>query len=141
MHELEVPARLRLAGSTISRRLAGGLSFFSLAVALFAIAPGVSAQNTTFKGEITDEHLNCIQTPMKAPEGVNDKASCVLYWAHYVQPPSKYVLYDAATKTTYQLSDQDLVQPYVAEKVQVTGKLDPATKTIMVTGIKVENTK
>lgn len=103
----------------------------------FSSLPVSAAQNpATFKGEVTDEHLNCIQTPMKAVQGVNDKTSCVLYWAHFVQPPSKYVLYDAATKTTYQLSDQNLVQPYVAEKVVVTGKLDPATKTIQVTGIK-----
>ncbi len=81
--------------------------------------------------------MNCIQTPVKAVPGVTDKVSCVLYWAHFVQPPSKFVLYDAASKKTYQLSDQNLVQPYVGEKVQVTGKLDAGTKTIEVTGIKV----
>jgi len=110
---------------------------FLLVVGLLLALPAAAAQApATFKGEITDEHLNCIQTPMKAAPGINDKLSCVLYWAHFVQPPSKYVLYDAATKQTYQLSDQNLVQPYVAEKVMVTGKLDPATKTIQVTDIK-----
>jgi hypothetical protein len=107
-------------------------------VSCFLVVPSVGAQNaSTFKGEITDEHLNCIQTPVKAVQGVTDKVSCVLYWAHFVQPPSKYVLYDAASKKTYQLSDQNLVQPYVGEMVEVTGKLDAATKTIDVTGIKV----
>ena len=127
----------------IPRPTAGKVHFlfaiilFLLVLRLFLALPVAAAQNpTTFKGEITDEHLNCIQTPMKAAPGLNDKLSCVLYWAHFVQPPSKYVLYDAATKTTYQLSDQNLVQPYVAEKVTVTGKLDPATKTIQVTDIK-----
>lgn len=107
-------------------------------VSFLLVVPSVRAQNaSTFKGEITDEHLNCIQTPVKAVPGVTDKVSCVLYWAHFVQPPSKFVLYDAASKKTYQLSDQNLVQPYVGEKVQVTGKLDAGTKTIEVTGIKV----
>ena len=110
---------------------------FLLVVRLFLALPVAAAQTpATFKGEITDEHLNCIQTPMKAVPGVNDKLSCVLYWAHFVQPPSKYVLYDATSKTTYQLSDQNLVQPYVAEKVVVTGKLDPTTKTIQITDIR-----
>jgi hypothetical protein len=93
---------------------------------------------TTFKGTITDEQLNCVQTPMKAPDGVTDKISCVLYYAHFVKPGSKYVLYDAATKTTYQLDDQDLVQPYVgAKNVEITGTLDAATKTIKVWQISV----
>jgi len=106
-------------------------------VALFgAPRPAVAAGNT-YNGEITDEQLNCVQTPVKAPEGIKNKDACVLYYAHSAQPNSKYVLYDAATKTTYQLDDQDLVQPYVGEKVQVTGTLNAATKTIKVTGIKV----
>jgi hypothetical protein len=110
---------------------------FLLVLRVFLALPVAAAQTSaTFKGEITDEHLNCVQTPMKAVDGIHDKLSCVLYWAHFVQPPSKYVLYDAATKTTYQLSDQNLVQPYVAENVMVTGKLDPVTKTIQVTDIK-----
>lgn len=104
---------------------------------LFAMPRFSAAEGNTFSGEITDEHLNCLQTPMKAAEGIKQKDACVLYWAHSVQPNSKYVLYDAATKTTYQLDDQDIVQPYVGEKVQVTGTVNAATKTIKVTGIKV----
>jgi hypothetical protein len=111
--------------------LAGTLLF------LFGIVRFAAAQGNTFNGEITDEHLNCVQTPMKATEGIKTKDACVLYWAHSVQPNSKYVLYDAATKTAYQLDDQDAVQPYVGEKVQVTGTLNAATKTIKVTGVKV----
>ena len=94
------------------------------------------AQGTTFKGEITDEHLNCVQTPVKAVEGITKKEGCVLYWAHFGKPPSKFVLYDAATKTTYQLDDQNWVQPYVGEAVQITGILNAATKTIHITGVK-----
>ena len=100
--------------------------------------PAVQAQvTTTYKGEIADAQLNCIQTPMRVSADIKDKTSCVLYYAHFVKPPNKYVLYDPATKTTYQLDDQDLVQPYVGAKtVQITGTLDAATKTIHVKEIK-----
>ena len=109
----------------------------SLLVVLFLFAcQFAAAQGTTFNGEITDEHLNCIQMPVKAVTGITKKEACVLYWAHFAKPPSKYVLYDAATKITYLLDDQNLVQPFVSEKVQVTGTLNAATKTIHVTGAK-----
>ena len=118
------------------KRLLGWI--VSLAAALSFMAASSPAQGNTYKGEITDEQLNCVQTPLKAYEGVKDKTSCVLYWAHSAQPNSKFVLYDAATKTTYQLDNQDLVQPYAGEKVEVTGTLNSANKTIKVTNIKVD---
>jgi hypothetical protein len=107
-----------------------------LIVLILIVVPFAAAQTATFKGEITDEHLNCIQTPVKAVEGVTKKEGCVLYWAHFAKPPSKFVLYDAATKTTYQLDDQNWVEPYVGETVQITGTLNAATKTIHITGVK-----
>lgn len=109
----------------------GRLLFLLLAMVQFA-----AGQSATFNGEITDEHLNCIQTPVKAVQGITKKEACVLYWAHFAKPPSKYVLYDAATKTAYQLDDQNWVQPYVGETVQITGTLNAPTKTIHVTGVK-----
>jgi hypothetical protein len=108
----------------------------SLVVLLLFACQVATAQGNTFNGEITDEHLNCVQAPLKAVAGITTKEACVLYWAHFAKPQSKYVLYDAATKTTYQLDDQNLVQPFVGEKVQVTGTLNAATKTIRVSGVK-----
>ena len=107
---------------------------------LFVIVPCATGQGpSTFKGELADEQLNCIQTPVKAPLEIKDKTSCMLYFAHFVKPGSKYVLYDLETKTKYQLDDQDLVQPYVgAKNVQITGTLDAATKTIHVKEIRVK---
>src|SRR5690242_14473737 len=112
------------------------LALCCLLILLLSAVQFATAQDATFKGEITDEHLNCIQTPVKAVEGITKKEGCVLYWAHFAKPPSKFVLYDAATKTTYQLDDQNSVQPYVGEAVQITGTLNAATKTIHVTGVK-----
>lgn len=111
----------------------------AVAAALFFISASSAAQTNSYKGEITDEHLNCVQTPIKATQGITDKAECVMYWADFVQPASKLVLYDAATKTVYNLDDQNLVRPYIAEKVEVAGTLNPANKTIKVTGIKVDD--
>ena len=115
------------------KRIALGLA--ALLLLLLGMTQGAAAQDKTFTGDIADEHLNCEQTPMKAPEGVKDKIVCVLYYARYAQPASKYVLYDPATKSTYQLDDQDRAMPYAGEKVTVTGTLNAATKTIKVTKI------
>jgi hypothetical protein len=123
----------RVAGAFVA-----SLSF----LLLFAVRPAAAQKPMTFNGTLADEHLNCLQNPVKAAAGVNDKTSCMLYWAHNAQPASKYVLYDESTKTTYQLDNQDLVQPYVgAKQVQITGTLDSGTKTIKVTGISVPDSK
>jgi hypothetical protein len=119
-----------------------GLAVSLLSLTLVAVRPAAGQNGTTFNGTLADEHLNCLQNPVKAVEGVTEKTSCMLYWAHHAQPASKYVLYDEATKTTYQLDNQDLVQPYVgAKRVQITGTLDAGTKTIKVTGIKVPDSQ
>jgi hypothetical protein len=99
-------------------------------------APFAAAQNKVFKGEITDEHLNCMKTPMKATAGIDDRHECVLYWAHFVQPPSKFVLYDAPAKKTYQLNDQWFGQLYAGRMVEIKGTLDSETNTITVKDIK-----
>ena len=119
----------------MNRFLAG---IAGMLVVMFFMVTNIAAQTSTFKGEITDDKLNCIQTPLRAPADIKEKYTCVLYWVHYAQPLGKFVLYDAATKTTYQLDDQNLVRPYVAAKVEVTGTLDAASKTIKVTGIKID---
>lgn len=115
------------------RRLIVGIAGLTFLTASY----GAAQSPKTFAGEITDEHLNCVQTPMKGPDGIKQKDACVLYWAHFATPPSKYVLYDAATKTTYRLDDQDRVQPYVGAKVLITGT--ESNKTIKVAGIKVDD--
>jgi len=47
----------------------------------------------------------------------------------------KYVLYDAASKTTYKLSDQKTPEKFAAKRVTVTGTLNEGTKTITVESI------
>lgn len=61
---------------------------------------------------------------------------CTTYCLHFKKTPGKYVLYNAATKTIYQLDDQAQTDFFTARKVKVTGTYDQATKTIHVTDIK-----
>ena len=53
-----------------------------------------------------------------------------------VQRGAKFVLFNAAAKTVYQLDDQKKPVQFAGTKVVVTGTLDASTKTIHVTGIK-----
>jgi uncharacterized protein YhbP (UPF0306 family) len=53
-----------------------------------------------------------------------------------VQHGAKYALFDAASKTTYQLDDQTKPAQFAGAKVSVMGTLDAPTKTIHVTSIK-----
>jgi hypothetical protein len=52
-----------------------------------------------------------------------------------VKAGAKFVLYDATSKTIYQLDDQNLAQ-YSGAKVAVTGTLNGSTKTIHVASVK-----
>jgi len=54
-----------------------------------------------------------------------------------VKAGSLYVLYDASTKTVYQLDDQKKPEQFAGKMVMVTGSLDAASKTIRVANIKV----
>ncbi len=47
----------------------------------------------------------------------------------------KYVLYDGATKTIYELDDQQKPADFAGKKVKITGTYDKGTKTIHVTNI------
>ena len=49
-----------------------------------------------------------------------------------VKSGAKYVLYDASTKTAYELDKQDKAKDLAGQKVKVEGTLDHATKTIHV---------
>jgi hypothetical protein len=53
-----------------------------------------------------------------------------------VKMGGKYVLFDGASKAVYQLDDQTKPKSFAGQKVQITGDLDKATKTIHVTEIK-----
>jgi len=100
------------------------------------LVPGFAAAKVqTFSGEIMDSP--CTKDggheAMFKKMGTTDPKACT---EACVKMGGKYVLFKGASKGFYQLDDQKKPQPFAGQKVQVTGTLDKATKTIHVTDIK-----
>jgi Protein of unknown function (DUF5818) len=102
--------------------------------ACLVLAPGLAAA-ATFTGEIMDSQ--CAKggghESMFKKLGTNDAKECTL---GCVKAGGKFVLFQGASKTFYWLDDQKKPEPFAGQKVQVTGNLDKATKTIHVADIK-----
>ena len=107
---------------------------FVLVVCGLLFAAGVSAQkDQTYSGEIMDSQcafLGGHQNMIKQGESSKDCTE------RCVKIGGKYALFDAGTKTAYQLDDQKKAAGFAGEKVKVTGTLNSSTKTIHVTDIK-----
>jgi hypothetical protein len=89
-----------------------------------------------FTGEIMDSacaKMGSHEGMMKAHAAIKDAKGCTL---GCVKNGAKFVLYDASTKTVYQLDDQQKPMQFAGEKVTVSGTLDESTKTIHVADIK-----
>jgi uncharacterized protein DUF5818 len=97
-----------------------------------AAAPSGAAQSYT--GEIMDSACAAMGSheAMMKQEGAKDAKECTL---KCVAGGSKFVLFDAASKTTYQLDDQTKPKDFAGQKVKVTGTLDSSTHTIHVENI------
>ena len=99
-------------------------------VLLAAATLSAAAQGTqTFTGVITDDMCPAgTHTHMKMgpTDGECARACVSLHGA-------AYVLWDG--KQAYGLSDQKTPESFAAQKVRVTGTLDPKTRTIQVTSI------
>ncbi|MGA8182298.1 MAG: DUF5818 domain-containing protein [Terriglobia bacterium] len=94
-----------------------------------AAAPAANANSIS--GEIMDSmcagmggHEQMLQSGK-----VKNARECTL---ECVRMGATFVLYNPATKTTYQLDDQKTPAQFAGEKVNVSGSLDAATKTIHV---------
>jgi uncharacterized protein DUF5818 len=91
------------------------------------------AKDTMFKGEIMDEA--CAKggghESMFKKMGTSDPKVCT---EACIKGGSKYVLFNA-DKTFYELSDQKKPASFAGQKVEVTGTLNKANKTIHVTEI------
>ena len=90
----------------------------------------------SFTGEIWDS--DCAKAgsheEMMKGEGSHNAKECTLECVSGMG--SKFVLYNKATKTIYELSDQDKAKEYAGQRVRVTGTYDSASKTIQVQSIK-----
>ena len=100
------------------------------------------AKDQTFTGEIFDSQCakNSSHAMMLKKEGMGDKdpndpmvkGMCT---KNCVKMGGKYVLFDAAKKTVYELDDQQKPEQFAGQNVKVKGTFDKATKTIHVTSI------
>jgi hypothetical protein len=99
---------------------------------------GTKAMATrVFEGEMMDEHcahMGGHEATMKA-EKLATPELCTMYCIYFQKTPGKYVLDNSATKTIYQLDDQNQASFFGGRKVKVTGTYDAATKTIQVKDI------
>src|SRR5262249_6527503 len=105
------------------------------AVGCVLLFPGFTlAKDMVFKGEVMDSQCAKVGSHdmMMKKAGLKDAKSCS---QACVKMGGKYVLYNAATKKTYQLDDQTKAEQLAGDKVRLTGTLDKATETIHVTEI------
>lgn len=100
-------------------------------LAFFAFACcGLAGQRVrTFQGEVLDSQ--CAKTGgheiMVKRIGARDEPECV---RDCVSMGGVYVLYDASTKSVYQLDDQRIAARFGGHKVKVAGTFDKSTNTI-----------
>jgi uncharacterized protein DUF5818 len=109
------------------------LSF--LTVVSLSFAAPKTPKGKSFSGEIMDSQ--CAMMGSHDPAGykmtnTDNPKDCTLAC---VKMGGKFVLYDAAKKTTYILDDQEKPKDFAGQKVKVTGTFDKATKTIHVESI------
>jgi hypothetical protein len=106
-----------------------------LVISLVLWGISLSAQkDSTFTGEISDRYCakaNSHEMMMKR-HSVQTTKDCI---PACVKAGGAYVLVDAATKTIYELDDQQKPARFAEQKVKVTGTYDQATQTIHVTDI------
>ncbi len=106
----------------------------SLALAAPMYSSGGAKGSKTFTGEIMDSpcaNMGSHEMMMKSV-GAKDAKECTLNCA---KGNAKFVLYDAATKTVYQLDDQEKPKDFAGQKVKITGTVDKASKTIHIATI------
>jgi hypothetical protein len=99
-------------------------------------------KDSTYSGEIMDSqcakeasHAMMLKKEGMGDKDPNDPMARKMCTANCVKHGGKYVLFNAASKTVFQLDDQTKPADFAGDKVKVTGTLDKATKTIHVTGI------
>jgi len=113
--------------------LVGSLMLLTVAFA----APKDSA----YSGEIMDSQCakNGSHDMMLKKEGmgnmIGDPKAAMMCTTNCIKKGGKYVLFNAAKKTVYQLDDQQKPAEFAGQKVTVTGTLDKATKTVHVASI------
>src|SRR5258708_3949213 len=120
------------------KKLINGFAGSMILLTVSFAAPTDSAYN----GEIMDSQCakDGSHEAMLKKEGmekmIGDPKAGMMCTANCVKMGGKYVLFNAAKKTVYQLDDQQKPAAFAGQKVTVMGTLDKATKTVHVADIK-----
>jgi hypothetical protein len=110
------------------------ISLVSLVATLMFLSLSYAAPaDVSYTGEIMDSQCALLGGHAKMMTKGESAKDCSM---RCVGIGGKYVLFDAAKKTRYQLDDQKKAEMFAGAKVTVTGSFDPATKTIKVDTIK-----
>ncbi len=115
----------------MKKAVAGLAAFLLLAVLGFA-AP--KPKTKTFTGEIMDSqcsamgsHAEMLKKEGMADKDPNDPMAKKMCTQGCVKMGGKYVLFNAADKTVYELDDQKKPEDFAGDKVKVKGTLDGKT--------------
>jgi len=111
------------------KRLAIGVIASLAFIAIAFAAP----KDQTFTGEVMDSPCAMLGGHAKMMQKGESAKDCTI---RCVGLGGKYVLFDAASKTVYQLDDQKKAERFAGAKAKVTGSYDEGTKTIHVTDMK-----
>ena len=106
------------------------------AILTFLTLAGAAQKNQTFTGEIMDSHCannGSHEQMMQTHENINTAKECTFVC---MKAGAKFTLFNAITKITYQLDDQNKLAQFAGARVTVTGTLDSSKKTIHVANIK-----
>ena len=119
------------------KRLAHGFA----AILMFLTVAGAAPKTQTFTGEIMDSqcaNMGAHAEMLKTHENINTAKECTLVC---VKEGGKFVLFNAITKITYQLDDQNKPAQFAGASVTVNGTLNDSNKAIHVATIKLSPTK
>ena len=114
-----------------------GMGFFAASLLLLGSSYGAQKERT-FSGEIMDSICakEGSHAAMEKAHGMPaDRSSDKACTQACAKTGGSFVLYDPATKTVYQLSDQAKAEQFAGDKVKVTGDYEDASQTITVTKI------
>lgn len=114
------------------KKAAAGLAATLLLAVLAFAAPKPKSQ--TFTGEIMDSqcsamgsHAEMLKKEGKGNMDPNDPMAKKMCTAECVKMGGKYVLFNSADKTVYELDDQKKPEDFAGAKVKVKGTLDGKT--------------
>ena len=114
-----------------------GSLILTLAVAIGLMAPALRAQSQSPSAQSPSAQSPSAQSPSAQQSPSPTAQSAQTFTGEIAKSKSgdKLVLKDMASKTEYELDDQDKAKTYEGKSVKVTGTLDAQTNTIHVSDI------